>query len=128
MDKTFTRQCDMQGGLQQAAPKSKLGAGAVGSSPTPLASLVASQTHPHPYPHGITVQSGAPSMVPPSHPKPIQTGPSADSFPASRASELARQSPQQVHCKSATQCFEQAYGLRGKAPWLLYSLGLLLLC
>ena len=84
----------MQGGLQQAIPKSKLGAGT--ASPTPLASLITSQPHPHPYPHGITVQSGAPSMVPPSHPKPIQTGPSGDSFLAGRTSDLARQSSQQV--------------------------------
>ncbi|DBA76248.1 TPA: hypothetical protein ACH3X1_009968 [Trebouxia sp. C0004] len=82
-----------QGGAQQSAQKSKLGSGA--ASPTPLASLVTSQPHPHPYPHGITVQSGAPSMVPPSHPKPIQTGPSGDSFPTSRASELAQHSSQQ---------------------------------
>lgn len=84
----------LQGGLQQAIPKSKLGAGT--ASPTPLASLITSQPHPHPYPHGITVQSGAPSMVPPSHPKPIQTGPSGDSFLAGRTSDLARHSSQQV--------------------------------
>ena len=76
-----------QGGLQQAGPKSKLGSGGAGTNPTPLASLVTSQAHPHSYPHGYpTVQSGAPSMVPPTHPKPIQTGPAGDSFPSRQTS------------------------------------------
>ena len=85
-----------QAGMQQSSPKAKLSAGLNSSSPaaSPLASLVAS--HPHPHAHGILVQSGAPSMVPPSHPKPIQTGPSGDSFPANRAAELARQTSKQV--------------------------------
>ncbi|KAL3149213.1 hypothetical protein ABBQ32_002039 [Trebouxia sp. C0010 RCD-2024] len=80
-----------QGGLQQAVPKSKLGSGGPSTNPTPLASLVTSQAHPHSYPHGYpTVQSGAPSMVPPTHPKPIQTGPAGDSFPSRQTSSQVK--------------------------------------